>query len=154
MSSLLVKVFPNVKADSMEGLQSPLLPTLPFEPEYLFILVNRNMAGLSQSYTTNMLDLVIAKYFDPEAGRHRLILHDYQHPEIQKMRCMENTKLVDSLHLPLKSSEDLLTIFKHMLKSGLEIYLSTVLTPFMGDWPTQFFMRQLVYNITKVSLSN
>ena len=152
MSTLLVKVFPNVRAVSMEGLQSPLLPTLPVQTEYLFKLVNSNMAGLSQSYATSMPDWVISKYFDPEAERHRLLLHDYQQTEIQTMRCMENTKLVDSLHLPLKSSEDLLTVFKHMLKSGLEIYLSNFLTPFMGDWPTQFFMRQLVYNITKVSL--
>ena len=66
------------------------------------------MAGLSQSYSTNMPDWVIAKYVDPEAKRHQLLLHDYQQTEIQKMRSMENTKLVDSLHLPLKSSEDLL----------------------------------------------
>ena len=124
MSTLLVKVFPNVKAVPMEGLQSPLLTTLRVETEYLFKLVNSNMAGLSQSYATTMPDWVIAKYFDQKAERHRLILHDYQQTEIQKMRCMENTKLVDSLHLPLKSSEDPLTILKHMLKSGLEIYLS------------------------------
>ena len=135
MSTLLVKTFPNVKAVSKESVPTPLLPTLPVEPKYLFKLVNSNMASLSQSYATNM-----PKYFDPEAKRHRLLLHDYQQTQIQKMRCVENTKLVDSLHLPLKSCEDLFTVFKHMLTSGLEIYLSNFLTPFVGNWPTQFFM--------------
>ena len=39
-----------------------------------------------------------------------------------------------------------------MLSNGLEIYLKDFVTPFMGDWPTQFFMRQLVYNLVEVSL--
>ena len=55
------------------------------------------------------------------------------------MRSMENTKLVDSLHIPLRSYEDILLAFKHMLSNGLEIYLKDFLTPFMGDLPTQFF---------------
>ena len=70
------------------------------------------------------------------------------------MRRMENTKLVDSLQMPLKSYEDILLAFKHMLSNGLEIYLKDFLTPFMGDWPTQFFMQQLVYNLAEVSLPN
>ena len=152
MSTLLVKVFPNVKAISKEGLHTPLLPPTPVQPEQLSRQIGSNMAGLSQSYATNMPDRVLAKYFDPEAERHRLLLHDYQQTEIRKMRCMENTKLIDSLHLPLKSYEDLLTVFKHMLSNGLEIYLSNFLAPFIGDWPTQFFMRQLVYNLAQVSL--
>ena len=78
--------------------------------------------------------------------RHRLLLHDYQQTEITKMRCMENTKLVDSIHLPLKSCNNLLTAFQYMLSNGLEIYLERFLVPFVGDWPTQFFMRQLVYS--------
>ena len=61
MSTLLVKVFPNVKAVSKEGLHSPLLLTLPVEPEYLFKLINSNMAGLSQSYSANMPDWVICQ---------------------------------------------------------------------------------------------
>ena len=70
------------------------------------------------------------------------------------MRSMENTKLVDSLHMPLKSYQDILLAFKHMLSNGLEIYLKDFLTPFIGDWPTQFFMRQLVYSLAEVSLPN
>ena len=67
---------------------------------------------------------------------------------------MENTKLVDSLHMPLKSYEDILLAFKHMLAKCLEINRKDFLTPLIGDWPTQFFMRQLVYNLAEVSLHN
>lgn len=152
MSTLLVKVFPNVKAVSKGSLCTPLLPPIPVQHKHLFKLIEVNMAGLSQSYATNMPDWVLAKYFDPEAERHRLLLHDYQQTEIQKMRSMENTKLIDSLHMPLKSYKDILVAFNHMLSNGLEIYLEKFLAPFMGDWPTQFFMRQVVYNLAEVSL--
>ena len=152
MSTLLVKVFPNVKAVSKDGSHIPLLPPLPVQGVHLFQLIDNNMPDLCQSYASNMPHWVLAKYFDPEAERHRLLLHDYQQTEIQKMRSMENTKLIDSLHMPLKSYDDILIAFKHMLSNGLEIYLEKFLVPFMGDWPTQFFMRQLVYNALDFSL--
>ena len=68
------------------------------------------------------------------------------------MRCMDNTKLVDSLQLPLKSCTDVVTAFKHMLVNGLEDYLKQFVAPFPADWPMQFFMRQFVYNTASVSL--
>ena len=152
MSTLLVKTFPNVKAISEVAQTTPLLPTTPVQNDFLFNLVDANMAYLTQSYAATMPDWVVSKYFDQEAERHRLLLHDYQQTEIQEMKSMDNTKLIDSLHISLKSYEDLLTAFKHMLSNGLEIYLNHFLAPLMGDWPTQFFMRQLVYNLGSVSL--
>ena len=131
MTTLLVKVFPNIKAVSNQALNTPLIPTSPVNVENLVMLVGNNMAGLSQSYVTSMPNRVLAKYFDPEAERHRLLLHDYQQTEIQKMRCMDNTKLVDSLHLPLKSYDDLLKAFKHMLSNGLDLYLGLFTTPYL-----------------------
>lgn len=152
MSTLLVKIFPNVKAIPKESLETPLLHVCPVQHELVLKLVNSGMVDLSQTYVGNMPDWVLAKYFNPEAERQRLFLHDYQQTEVPKMRCMENTKLIDSLKLPLKSSDDLLFAFKDMLCNGLEIYLNDFVAPFMGDWPMQFFMRQLVYNLSKVAL--
>ena len=62
------------------------------------------------------------------------------------MRCMDNTKLVDSIEMPLKSCEDVLTAVNKMLSSGLHIYLDQIITPFIGDWPMQFYIRRLVYS--------
>ena len=87
-----------------------------------------------------------AKYFDQEAERQRLLIHDYQQTENQHIRCMDNSKLVDSIELPLKSIENALTAINKMLTSGLEIYLKDFIAPFVGDWPMQFFIRQLVYS--------
>ena len=76
------------------------------------------MYGLTQSYATTMPDWAVSEYFNQEAEHHRLCLHDYQQTKIQEMRSMDNTKLIDSLHIYLKSYADLLTVFKHMLSYG------------------------------------
>ena len=104
------------------------------------------MPKLSRSYADNMAYWVVGKYFDPEVQRHRVLLHDYQQSEIQEMRCMDNIKLIDSINLPLKTCESLVTAFRHVLSNGLEGYLKNFVAPFVGDWPTQFFKRQLIYS--------
>ena len=58
---------------------------------------------------------------------------------------MDGCKLVDSIELPLKSSADILSAFNHMLSNGLSTYLDQFLAPFVADWPTQFYMRQIAY---------
>ena len=130
----------------------PLLPPNPVDEKLIHIFINDHMSNFSQTYANNMPDWVVAKYFDPEAERQRVAIHDYQQTEIRQMRCMDNVKLVDSLKLPLKSNSNLLTAFNHMLTNGLQDYLNHFAAPFLGDWPMQFFMRQLVYNPATVSL--
>ncbi len=59
---------------------------------------------------------------------------------------MDNTKLVDSIEMPLKSCDDVLTAVKKMLSGGLQQYLDHFIAPFVGDWPMQFYIRRLVYS--------
>ena len=58
---------------------------------------------------------------------------------------MSDSKLVDCFEMPLKSFQDLLAAVNYMLKNGLSLYLAKFFVPVVGDWPTQFYMRQLVY---------
>ena len=147
MSTLLVKIFKNIKAVPIEGNVSPLSKD-PADASLLKVMVNGCMSGLSKSYAQAMPDWVTAKYFDPEAERQRLLIHNYQQTELKKMRSMDDTKLVDCLEMPLKSFQDLLAAVNYMLDNGLSSYLAKFFVPFVGDWPTQFYMRQLVYSET------
>ena len=146
MATLLLKVFPNIKAVAHHGHNA--LPAQPVQIKELQNFVKRNLSTLSKTFAENMPDWVTAKYFDPEAERHRLLTHDYQQSDIYHTRYMENTKLVDSIHLPLKCRNDVVTALKKMLAIGLEVYLSEFIAPFIGDWPMQFFILQLVYSNT------
>ena len=86
-----------------------------------------------------MPDWVLAQYFDPKAERQQLLVHDYQQTEIQQMKSMDNTKLVDSIQLDLKSCDNVLPAINKMLSSGLYVYLSNFIAPFVGEKPMQVF---------------
>jgi TFIIF-interacting CTD phosphatase-like protein len=138
MSTLILKVFPNIKAVSQERIN--LLPKSPVEIPSMKFFITNNMHNVSKTYAESMPDWVVAKYFNPESECQRLLVHDYQQTEVEEMRRMDNTKLVDSIELPLKSCENVLTAANKMLSGGLQLYLDHFIAPFVGDWPMQFFI--------------
>ena len=140
MSTLLLKVFPEIQAIPQLG--NDVLPKSSVEILDVKNYISNNISSLSKTYAENMPSWALSKYFDPETERQRLHIHDYQQTENQHIRCMDNTKLVDSIELPLKSVENALTAINKMFTSGLEIYLNDFIAPFVGDWPIQFFIRQ------------
>ena len=117
MATLLLKVFPELKAVSNNGVN--LLPNYSVEISNVERIIACSMPKLSNTYAQNMPDWVVPKYFDPEAERHRLLTHDFQQTEIQQIRCMQNTKPVNSI----ESLDNVLTAINKVLSSGLDIYL-------------------------------
>eukprot|EP00112_Aurelia_sp_Birch-Aquarium-sp1_P003440 Seg1384.3 transcript_id=Seg1384.3/GoldUCD/mRNA.D3Y31 product="hypothetical protein" protein_id=Seg1384.3/GoldUCD/D3Y31 len=144
MATLLVKVFPNKAA--VEQSEVNLHDDEPASSTKLNDVLFKLKQGLSQSYAEVMPDWVTVKYFRADAERQRLLIHDYQHTEIREMRSMTNCKLVDCLEIPLKSYSSFLKALKYMLDNGLFLYLSEFVVPFLGDWPAQFYLRQMVYD--------
>ena len=81
-------------------------------------------------------------------------VHDYQeYHSIKSMRKMKDCRLVDELALPLKNFENFLEAATHASNCGLSQYLSHFLCPQPGDWPAQFYMRQIQYNLPPNSSS-
>ena len=100
MATLLVKVFPNIKAVRIEAQQS-LLSDFPVQIGTLKQIVSENISMMSKTFAQVMPDWIVAEYFDPQALRHRLAVHDYRQTEIYQMRRMDNCKLVDCIEIPL-----------------------------------------------------
>ena len=73
------------------------------------------MHKATKTFAESMPDWVVAKYFDPEYERQRLLVHDCQQTEVEQIRRMDNTKLVDSIELPLKSCENVITALNKIL---------------------------------------
>lgn len=145
MATLLLKVFPNVEAIDHKA-NTNANDIIPANPAKLKEVLTKSLPALSKTYAEQMPDWITAKYFNPESERRRLLIHDYQHSEIQDMRSMKHCKLVDCIELPLKSYSDFLKALKYMLENGLASYLSEFDVPFIGDWPAQFYVRQIVYS--------
>ena len=144
MATLLVKSFKNVKAIVSAGPDDQ--DKKPANNELLQNFLERSMDKISKSYVDVMPDWLPAEFYDPESQRSRLLAHDYQKDDILTMRSMENCKLVDSVELPLKSFENFRAAIEILLQNGLSLYLERFLVPLVGDWPCQFYVRQVVYH--------
>ena len=111
--------------------------------------LEEKMPSLGLTYAASMPSWIRESFYDPEAEHNRLALHDYQESDkIRKMRSMENTMLIDSLEHPLKSLSDFSEVnqISDANQMGLSIYLEKYLVIQPGDWPAQFYLRQLVYS--------
>ena len=64
------------------------------------------------------------------------------------MRKMDDVHLVDFVELELKGKEPFGIAYDVALASGLKSYLKKFVVLQPGDWPAQFYCRQLVYENT------
>ena len=142
MATLLMKVF-DTKA--IPHNQDPINDPIPANTDALKDLLSSKMKVLSKTYVNEMPDWLQTLFFDPESQRHRLLVHDYQQQEIRQLRSMDNCKLVDCIEMPLKSHSNFAAAFQIFLDNGLSTYLEKFIVPFVGDWPAQFYVRQISY---------
>ena len=104
------------------------------------------MYKLSQSYSSIMPSWIRDCFFNPELERHRLSSHQYcQYDSVRTMRQMQDVHLVDFVELSLESKDDFDAAFDIMLSTNLLEYLKHFLLPQPGDWPAQFYSRQVIY---------
>ncbi len=144
MATVLLKRFqgipaiPSQASMNAKGVSSDLLI------EYF----KSNLSTLASTYASVMPPWIRLSFYDPEMGRKRVDIHDYQaQNDIRKLRKMKDCRLVDELELPLKSPGNFLEAATHAVNLGLGNYLANFICPQPGDWPAQFYMRQIQYNI-------
>ena len=93
-----------------------------------------------------MLSWIRASLFNVELERHPLATHEYCEREtVQSMRQMKDVNPVDFVQLTLKSKSDFDAAFDIALSTKLADHLKLYLLPKPGDWPAQFYSRQIVY---------
>ena len=61
------------------------------------------------------------------------------------MRQMQDVHLVDFVELTLKSKDDIDAAFDIVLRTDLLEYLKHFLLPQPGDWPAEFYPRQVIF---------
>ena len=145
--TILVKLFRNILAipacpatnyHSLKALDIPAVVNSVSGPAAMY--------KLSQSYSSMMPSWIRNCFFNPELERHRLSSHQYcQHDSVRTMRQMQDVHLVDFVELNLKSSDDFDAAFDIVLSTNLLEYLKHFLRSQPGDWPAQFYSRQIIY---------
>ena len=110
-----------------------------------FVLSQAFMQKLSCTFVSTLPELSVL-FFDPLMERQRLEAHDYHaSTAVRSMRSFNGVHLLDFVKLPLKSRENYETALGLVLQSHLKEYLSKYVVLMPGDWPSQFFPRQIVY---------
>ena len=110
------------------------------------ICSDNQLYQIANTYASTMPDWMVTEFFQPESERQRLSVHEYcESTSVRTMRRMDNLHLVDFVELQLKSKENFKQAFDIVLNTNLKLYMEKFILLQPGDWPCQFFSRQLVY---------
>ncbi len=86
-------------------------------------------------------------FFTADNQRHCLMAHMYHHSgNMRKLRCLDNLHLVEFCLQPLKSKENFESAMEKLEHTALRKYMEKYAVFFPGDWPAQFYVRQVAYS--------
>lgn len=110
---------------------------------------------VSFSYASVMPNWLTTAFFNPELERERLNTHQYcDNDNVRKMRKMEDLHLIDFVELRLKCKNDFEAAYDIVLGSGLAEYIKKFVLIQPGDWPCQFYCRQIIYSSLQKHIQN
>lgn len=111
-----------------------------------------SMSLLGKCYASTMPEWLTREFFTPEVERHIIDEHLYCDDDaVRHMRSMEDLHLLNFFELQLKSKEGFATAYDIALSTGLKQYLKRFVVLQPGDWPSQFYSRQIIYEGLSVS---
>ena len=106
-----------------------------------------HMPFLSQSFLSTAPAALNQAFFNPHNERIRLTTHMYgEHNNARQVRAVANTHLIDCVEHPLKSLTNYRDAAAIYINTPLREYLKQHILLIPGDWPSQFYQRQLAYN--------
>ena len=87
-----------------------------------------------------------SEFFHPETVRHRLETHQYKESDnVQHMRKLDNLYLVEFQECKLKNINNYKKAMDILFATKVRDYASKYALCILGAWPTQFYLRQIVY---------
>lgn len=108
------------------------------------------MHNISTTYASTMPDWLTQAFFNPELQRQRLNAHQYcESDTVRTMRKMDDLHLADFVELRLKSKSDFDAAYDVVFSTGLGNYMKKFVLVQPGDWPCQFYCRQIIYQCLK-----
>ena len=107
----------------------------------------QKITDILKPFAITALAHIQVHYFTPENERNRLTAHMYgEGNNLRQSRGVENSHLIDCIELPLKSVHNFHQAANVYLNSPLALYLQEYVVVTPGDWPAQFYHRQIAYN--------
>ena len=93
-------------------------------------------------------------FFNPDLQWQRLNTHQYsENDNVQTTSKMDNLHLADFVELQLKSTNDFDAAYDIVMNAGWGDYMLKFVAIQPGDWPCQFYCRQIIYHCLKKFIS-
>ena len=151
MCTIIVKAFKEIPA-----IRRPNDITLLHDPngmniEALLATITSpvQMSMLGNSYAATLPNWITDDFFNPESQLDRLRDHQYCEGHlVRDMRKMDNVHLVNFVELTLKGKNAFETAYDIAMATDLKSYAKKFVVIQPGDWPCQFYCRQVVYQQT------
>ena len=149
MCTIVTRVFPNIPAIKMDPNVNHLDPDVVSPQALAKELTSKEyMSSLSSTFVSSMSDTMRSQFFHPETVRNRLSTHQYKESEnVRKMRQLDNMYLLEFQECKLKNIKDYKTALNLLFRTKVRDYALTFPLFILGDWPTQFYLRQIVYEL-------
>ena len=147
MATILVRVYDRPAIPAYGEQIGPANDPAGVDVDALVHEFEEHMESILQPFVETAPAQIQAAFFTPEKERQRLTTHMYgENNNIRQTRGAQNSHLIDCVQQPLKSVRNFHAVSHIYLGTALSDYLQkyAVLTP--GDWPAQFYNRQLAYN--------
>ncbi len=156
MATVLLRIFeaPAVPA-SVDG--HPVNDPVGVNTQALLNGFAENMWTVMSPFVSTAPNTIHQQYFNPTNERQRLTTHMYgNNNDVRQLRCVENAHLIDCVPQALKSFTDYQHAAAVYLYTPLLEYLREHCVVVPGDWPSQFYQRQMSYsaNIRPPALRN
>ena len=147
MCTIVVKAFKDIPAISIDHASTVHdLNGIDIESCKGIITSASSLHDIAKTYATSMPNWLTQAFFDPELQRQRINTHKYcESDNIRTMRKMDNLHLVEFVELRLKSMNDFEAAYDIVLSTGLAKYMRKFVLLQPGDWPCQFYCRQIIY---------
>ena len=148
MCTIVINIFPNIPAIPLNQHHHHLDPGIISPLDLARDLTScKYMSSLSNTYASAMSDAIRSEYFNPSAASHRLETHQYKESDnVRHMRKLDNLYLVEFQECKLKSVGDYQKALELLFRSKVSEYASAFALFILGDWPTQFYLRQIAYS--------
>ena len=110
------------------------------------------MSLLANSYAATLPNWITNKFFNPELQLERLRDHQYSESNsVRDMRKMDDVYLINFIELVLKGKDPCEVAYDAAMSTHLKAYAKKFVVPQPGDWPCQFYCRQVIYQHTYTS---
>ena len=147
MCTVVIRVFPSIPAISICEGNTHLDPNIVL-PDALAseLTSDKYFYPLSFTYASTMSDAMTSLFFNPETVRQRLETHQYKESDnVREMRRLDNLYLLDFQECRLKNIEDYRRALTLLFSAEIREYAANHVLFVLGDWPTQYYLRQIVY---------